>query len=136
MLPGLGVSEILLLGVVALLVVGPKDLPMMLRELGKWTRKLQGMANEFRQGFDELARQAELDELRKEVEDLRNSAMIPVNELESAMTTATTPAEGDATAATTTDTPVEPTPGGAEAAVPSEEIAQPAPRPSERIETA
>jgi sec-independent protein translocase protein TatB len=77
MLPGLGFSEILLLGVIALLVVGPKDLPLMLRELGKWTRKLQGMAAEFRQGFDELARQAELDELRKEVEAMRQSAMIP-----------------------------------------------------------
>lgn len=77
MLPGLGFSEILLLGILALLVVGPKDLPMMLRELGKWTRKLQSLAAEFRQGFDELARQAELDELRKEVEAMRQSAMIP-----------------------------------------------------------
>lgn len=77
MLPGLGFSEILLLGVLALLVVGPKDLPMMLRELGKMTRKLQGLAQEFRSGFDELARQAELDELRKEVEAMRQSAMIP-----------------------------------------------------------
>jgi sec-independent protein translocase protein TatB len=84
MLPGLGFQEILLLGVIALLVVGPKDLPVMLRELGKFTRKLQGMAAEFRQGFDELARQAELDELRKEVDAMRAATRLP--DLETALT--------------------------------------------------
>lgn len=84
MLPGLGFQEILLLGVIALLVVGPKDLPVMLRELGKITRKLQGMAAEFRQGFDELARQAELDELRKEVDAMRAATRLP--DIETALT--------------------------------------------------
>ncbi len=73
MLPGLGFSEVVVLAVLALLVVGPKDLPVMLRKLGQLTRKLQAMANEFRAGFDELARQAELDELRKEVDALRQA---------------------------------------------------------------
>jgi sec-independent protein translocase protein TatB len=86
MLPGLGFSEILVLGVIALLVVGPKDLPMLLRELGKWTRKLQAMAAEFRQGFDELARQAELDELRREVDALRQSATVTAPDLETVLT--------------------------------------------------
>ncbi len=84
MLPGLGFQEILLLGVIALLVVGPKDLPVMLRELGKITRKLQAMAAEFRQGFDELARQAELDELRKEVDAMRAATRLP--DLETTLT--------------------------------------------------
>ncbi len=74
MLPGLGFSEILVLGVLALLVVGPKDLPVMLRTLGRWMAKLRGMAQEFRTGFDELARQAELDELKREVDALRRGA--------------------------------------------------------------
>lgn len=73
MLPSLGFNEILILGVLALVVVGPKDLPLMLRKLGRWTAKLRGMAQEFRTGFDELARQAELDELKKEVEALRRT---------------------------------------------------------------
>lgn len=73
MLPGLGFSEIVVLAVIALLVVGPKDLPLMLRKLGQWSAKLRAMAQEFRTGFDELARQAELDELRKEVDNLRKS---------------------------------------------------------------
>ena len=71
MLPGVGFSEILVIGVIALLVVGPKDLPLMLRKLGRFMAKLRAMAQEFRSGFDELARQAELDELKREVEALR-----------------------------------------------------------------
>jgi sec-independent protein translocase protein TatB len=76
MLPSLGFSEIVLLGILALVVVGPKDLPLLLRKLGRWTAKLRGMAQEFRTGFDELARQAELDELRREVEALRRTTSI------------------------------------------------------------
>ncbi|MBY0563768.1 MAG: Sec-independent protein translocase protein TatB [Hyphomonadaceae bacterium] len=73
MLPSLGFQEIILLGVLALVVIGPKDLPLMLRKLGRWTARLRGMAQEFRTGFDELARQAELDELKREVEALRQT---------------------------------------------------------------
>jgi sec-independent protein translocase protein TatB len=73
MLPSLGFNEILILGVLALIVIGPKDLPLMLRKLGRWMAKLRGMAQEFRTGFDELARQAELDELKREVEALRRT---------------------------------------------------------------
>src|SRR5262249_49718614 len=71
MLPSLGFQEIVLLGVLALIVVGPKDLPLLLCKLGRWTAKLRAMANEFRTGMDELARQAELDELKREVDALR-----------------------------------------------------------------
>lgn len=74
MLPSLGFQEIILLGILALVVVGPKDLPLLLRKLGRWTARLRGMAQEFRTGFDELARQAELEELRKEVDALRRDS--------------------------------------------------------------
>jgi sec-independent protein translocase protein TatB len=73
MMPGLSIDHIIILGVIALVVVGPKDLPLLLRKLGMWTAKLRGMAQEFRTGFDELARQAELDELKKEVDALRRT---------------------------------------------------------------
>jgi sec-independent protein translocase protein TatB len=73
MLPSLGFQEILLIGILALVVIGPKDLPLMLRKVGRWTARLRGMAQEFRTGFDELARQAELDELKREVEALRRT---------------------------------------------------------------
>jgi sec-independent protein translocase protein TatB len=54
-----------------LIVVGPKDLPVLLRKLGQFVGKIRGMANEFRASFDEMARQSELDELRKEVQAMR-----------------------------------------------------------------
>lgn len=69
--PGIGGFEILVIGLVALLVVGPKDLPMLMRRVGQFVAKARGMANEFRASFDEMARQSELDDLRKEVEALR-----------------------------------------------------------------
>ena len=76
MLPGIGSSELFLIALVALIVVGPKDLPVMLRKLGQFVAKLRGMANEFRASFDEMARQSELDELRREVEALRSGSFI------------------------------------------------------------
>jgi len=65
-------SHIVILLIVALVVVGPKDLPRLMRIIGQWTGKARAMANEFRRSFDEMARQSELDELRKEIESLRN----------------------------------------------------------------
>lgn len=71
MLPDLSPTHILIVVVVALVVVGPKDLPMLLRRIGQFMGKMRGMANEFRASFDEMARQSELDELRKEVAAMR-----------------------------------------------------------------
>ena len=77
--PGIGGLEILVIGLLALIVVGPKDLPLLLRKVGKALGKARAMAGEFRSSFDELARQAELDELRKEVEALRTGqGMVPL----------------------------------------------------------
>ena len=72
--PGIGGLEYLVIGIVALVVVGPERLPGMLRQLGKMVAKARGMANEFRSSFDEMARQSELDELRKEVQALRDGS--------------------------------------------------------------
>lgn len=78
--PGIGGFEYLIIAIVALVVVGPERLPLMLRKLGQWVAKARSMANEFRSSFDEMARQSELDELRKEVEALRRgqSNMMPL----------------------------------------------------------
>ncbi|RAK61025.1 twin-arginine translocase subunit TatB [Phenylobacterium hankyongense] len=67
--------EFLLAAVVALIVVGPKDLPVLLRKLGQFMAKLRSMAAEFRASFDEMARQSELDDLRKEVEAMRRGQL-------------------------------------------------------------
>ena len=77
--PGIGGLEILVIGLLALIVVGPKDLPLLMRKVGKALGKARAMANEFRSSFDEMARQSELDELRKEVEALRTGqGMVPL----------------------------------------------------------
>jgi sec-independent protein translocase protein TatB len=65
-------SHILILLTVALVVVGPKDLPRLMNMAGRWAGKARNMANEFKKSFDEMARQSELDELRAEVERLKN----------------------------------------------------------------
>jgi len=72
MLPEVGATELLVIAAIALIVVGPKDLPVMLRKLGQFLGRMRAMANEFRASFDEMARQSELDELRREVEAMRS----------------------------------------------------------------
>ena len=57
--------EFLFVAVLALLVIGPKDLPKVLRVVGKWVGKARGVAAQFRSGFDEMVRQSELEELEK-----------------------------------------------------------------------
>ena len=103
--PGIGGFEYLIIAIVALVVVGPERLPLMLRKLGQWVSKARRMADEFRSSFDEMARQSELDELRKEVEALRRgqSNMMPLGpEAEAAFrdiqTDLTRPLEGSAPA--------------------------------------
>ena len=65
------ILDYLIVGIVALIVVGPKDLPILMRKVGRFLAHMRGMAAEFRASFDEMARQSELDELRREVDALR-----------------------------------------------------------------
>jgi sec-independent protein translocase protein TatB len=58
-------SELLLLAVVALVFIGPKDLPKVMRVVGRWLGKARAMATHFRSGLDEMMRQSELEELEK-----------------------------------------------------------------------
>ena len=69
-------QHIILLLAVALVVVGPKDLPKLMNMLGKWAGKARAMATEFKKSFDDMARQSELDELRKEIADLKANQSI------------------------------------------------------------
>ncbi len=61
-------SKLLILAIVALLVVGPKDLPILLRTLGKYMGVIRRQAAEFRAQFDEAVRETELEELKKDFE--------------------------------------------------------------------
>jgi sec-independent protein translocase protein TatB len=68
-------SELALIGAVALVVIGPKDLPKVMRTMGKWTRKARLLASEFQRNFDDMVRQAELDDLRKQVQGITPAAV-------------------------------------------------------------
>lgn len=66
-------SHILIVLIVALVVVGPKDLPRLMHMLGRWMGKARSMADQLRSSFDDMARQGELEELRKEINALREA---------------------------------------------------------------
>jgi sec-independent protein translocase protein TatB len=64
---GIDSSELLLIAIVALVVIGPKELPGLLRTWGKWMAQMRGMASEFRGHVDEMVRQSDLDEVKKQL---------------------------------------------------------------------
>jgi sec-independent protein translocase protein TatB len=63
-------TEFLLIGVVALIVIGPKELPAVMRTMGQWTRKVRSMAADFQNQFQEAMREAEMADLKKQVDDI------------------------------------------------------------------
>jgi len=66
----IGWSELLVIAVVAIVVIGPKDLPRVLRSVGRWTGQAKRMARDFQNQFNEALREAELDSVKKDIEDL------------------------------------------------------------------
>jgi sec-independent protein translocase protein TatB len=85
----IGWSELLVIGIVALVVIGPKELPGVLRTIGQMMGKVRRMASEFQGQFNEAMREAELDDLRKQAEKLN----LNVNPLESVKDEITKPVE-------------------------------------------
>ena len=63
-------TEFLLIGIVALIVIGPKELPAVMRSLGQWTRKIRSLAADFQNQFQEAMREAEMADLKKQVDDM------------------------------------------------------------------
>ena len=68
----IGWSELVVLGVIALIVVGPKELPALLRTIGRYTGFLKKQASEFRAQFDQAMREAELDQIKKDVQSFKD----------------------------------------------------------------
>ncbi|NLS16127.1 twin-arginine translocase subunit TatB [Rhizobium sp. P40RR-XXII] len=145
----IGWSELVVIGVVALVVIGPKELPSTLRTIGKMTARARKVAGEFRAQFDEAMREAELGDVRQTIADAQKlnpvnalrEAMNPLremgNEIKADLQRAATP---DQAAATSTPLPAEPVPGVsaglpealAATATPSNSplVTAPAPQPS------
>ena len=128
----IGWSELLLIAVVALIAIGPKELPGALRTLGQWMGKLRRMAYEFQGQFHEAMREAEMADLKKQVDEMTSQAQSyanfdPVGDIRKEFETTQQQIEGAIagppleTAATaqpqSTDTASAPAPSGAEAAI-------------------
>jgi sec-independent protein translocase protein TatB len=85
---GIDSPELLVIAVVALVVIGPRELPGMLRSWGQWMAKMRGMASEFRGHVDEMVRQSEIDEVKKQLESapgLDLQALDPTREIKQAI---------------------------------------------------
>src|SRR5689334_18689740 len=75
----IGWGELLLIGIVALIAIGPKELPGALRTLGQWMAKIRRMASEFQNQFHDAIREAELADLKKDVDDMAAKAQSYAN---------------------------------------------------------
>ena len=72
----IGFPEFLLISFVLLIVVGPKDLPKVLRSITSFVRKIKSMATQFHSGIDDLANEAEISNLRKEVTEIEDKSIM------------------------------------------------------------
>lgn len=123
----IGWTELLVIAVVLIVVVGPKDLPPMLRAFGKMTARARKVAGDFRAQFDEALREAELDDVRRTISDAQK--LNPVNSLREAMNPLRqmgNEIKSDLQNATKVDRPVEPSAEN-KTEVPPAEVSAPAP---------
>src|SRR5271169_5409794 len=113
-------GKLVIIGIVALIAIGPKELPTVLRALGQWMGKIKRMASEFQGQFQEAMREAEMADLKKQADDLKSSVsdfanFDPMTDMQKAVDHA---AEG----------------AGQPAAVASEQIAAAPASPSETVQ--
>ena len=76
MLPQFGFAEIIVLALLAIIVVGPKDLPKLMRSFGNFMAKIRGLGQEFKDAFEEMGAEDEIAEMRKELEDLKKMGSV------------------------------------------------------------
>jgi sec-independent protein translocase protein TatB len=76
---GLAWPEVLLIGAVAVLAIGPKDLPVVMRTAGKWSRRARLMLDDFKKHWDDLPRQADLLDMQKQADDLQRKTFESFN---------------------------------------------------------
>ncbi len=138
-----GWSELVVIGIVALIVIGPKELPTVLRTIGQYMTKIRRMASEFQGQFQEAMREAEMEELKKNVDSLNQAAtnltsdFNPLGDVQKDIqktfdTTQLTPSESTPATSTTTVETSTTTPAASEPATPAPEPATPESAPEPR----
>jgi sec-independent protein translocase protein TatB len=117
----IGWGELVVIGIVALIAIGPKELPTVLRSLGQWMGKIKRMANEFQGQFQEALREAEMADLKKHADELTSAVtdatkFDPLADLNKSMEAdydATPPAAGEPAAQEASQAAAEPAVAGA-----------------------
>ena len=92
----LGWSKLIIIAMLAIVVVGPKELPGLLRTIGKFVGQIRRQADEFRRQFEEAMRDTELDQIRKDVEDIKRTAHESVRDIERSAEESVQPLENSA----------------------------------------
>jgi len=72
MLPSIGFPEMLVIVLLAIIFVGPKDLPQLMRTIGQWMTRIRAMGNEFKSAFDEMDVDGEVAAIRREIEEMKS----------------------------------------------------------------
>jgi len=72
MLPSIGFPEMLVIVLLAIIFVGPKDLPQLMRTIGQWMARIRAMGNEFKSAFDDMDVDSEVAEIRREIEQMKS----------------------------------------------------------------
>ncbi|HSP49521.1 MAG TPA: Sec-independent protein translocase protein TatB [Pseudolabrys sp.] len=133
----LGWGELVVIGIVALIAIGPKELPTVLRTLGQWMGKVRRMANEFQGQFQEALREAEFADLKKHADDISSSVaefstIDPLADVQKDVERAfeETPAADNPPPATPTIDAAQPTPAALPEPAPLPAIDVPLPEPT------
>ncbi|GAA4051790.1 Sec-independent protein translocase protein TatB [Parerythrobacter jejuensis] len=106
----IGATELLVLAIVAILVIGPKDLPLALRTVGRWVSKIRQVSTHFRTGLDAMVREAEIEEMDKKWKE-RNAQIMadhPADEMGPLEASAPPPSAAEAKAAIAEANPPKP----------------------------
>jgi sec-independent protein translocase protein TatB len=130
----IGWSELMVIAVVAIVVIGPKDLPKAMRTVGRWSGRMRRMARDFQNQFNDALREAELDEVKKEVQSLAKidplaDVKADLKKVETSMASDLAKADPSTAAATTAPAVAAPVPTAAMPAPAAETVPASAPEP-------
>ncbi len=127
----IGWSELLVIGVVAIIAIGPKDLPLALKTVGQWVAKARALAREFQGSLDEMIRESELDKVKQEMQNAAGSFDV-TKDLEATKAEMEKALEMPSIEADPLSPPPEATPAPVDTALAAEPPAPAEPKPEEK----